>query len=755
MVSQRASTRQLPLSAIWVCAALLGGAPVAGQVSESGLAARDSAALLLDARARVRATEYEAAFELVEEALRQSRAAGDPRQEAEARLAMAFALVDAGAWRRSISWIEDTLPLIEELGRSRAAADDVSDLNAAEARMRCQLARAYNVLGNRPRARRELGLAAAVFRRLDDRLGLATVEAHFSLIEVHDGRYAAAIQAGNRSLELLPDRDHDPDETVLALQALSAIAYGQHQRQRFAEALIAYERILELGWKINDQRQMNFAYCNRAEVRWQLGDKRPVEDDLRRAIEGWEKARDRIPGTADQRAAFLAVQEAAYDRLIRFLAETSRGPEAFEVAEAFHARSFMEMLDQPSLAALGSRLPEQWKRRQELVEALGRVRLRLEAGEARQSADHRRLARLEGELQAVKARLIWHRRDLTEPPSAPNLKAIQAGLEPGEVMIAYWLTEERVLVWVVSESDIRFVQIPVPRRQIENLVEAYLEPLRAPRRAEDIALQGREEEHLASGRQLYQWLVGALPREVFSARRWIIVPDGVLHTLPFGSLVIDCADVAESETVHAAYGACRYLGLEKPLFYSSSAGALLRLRHRRQQRPVVDVRQPTLLALAPRFGSGADLDLAAGELRGLLHGRAPLAYTVDEVRRIADHFTGASIKLDDQATERHLKREASRYQLLHLATHGLVSDDHPMSSGVLLVADAGEDGLLQAHEVMGLELAADVVTLSACRTGRGQLRRGSGVVGLSRAFLAAGASSVVVSLWDVPTTARR
>jgi CHAT domain-containing protein len=78
-----------------------------------------------------------------------------------------------------------------------------------------------------------------------------------------------------------------------------------------------------------------------------------------------------------------------------------------------------------------------------------------------------------------------------------------------------------------------------------------------------------------------------------------------------------------------------------------------------------------------------------------------------------------------------------------------VRDDLPMSSGLLLAAGEGEDGLLQAHEVLGLSLAADLVTLSGCRTGRGGLRRGEGIVGLSRSFLGAGASSVVVSLWDV------
>ena len=117
--------------------------------------------------------------------------------------------------------------------------------------------------------------------------------------------------------------------------------------------------------------------------------------------------------------------------------------------------------------------------------------------------------------------------------------------------------------------------------------------------------------------------------------------------------------------------------------------------------------------------------------------------------RIGALFPTSSSWFEDEAGEGRLKQEARNYRFLHLATHGLVDDQLPMSSGLLLSADDGEDGLLQAHEVLGLELEADLVTLSACRSGRGRLQRGEGVVGLSRAFLTAGASAVVVSQWDI------
>ena len=92
--------------------------------------------------------------------------------------------------------------------------------------------------------------------------------------------------------------------------------------------------------------------------------------------------------------------------------------------------------------------------------------------------------------------------------------------------------------------------------------------------------------------------------------------------------------------------------------------------------------------------------------------------------------------------------------MLHLATHGLFNKVNPLLSGLELEADAENDGLLQVHEVLGLRLNADLVTLSACETGLGsgyfaEVPAGDDFVGMTRAFLAAGSASVVATLWDV------
>jgi len=93
--------------------------------------------------------------------------------------------------------------------------------------------------------------------------------------------------------------------------------------------------------------------------------------------------------------------------------------------------------------------------------------------------------------------------------------------------------------------------------------------------------------------------------------------------------------------------------------------------------------------------------------------------------------------------------ERPRWRAVHLACHGLVDAERPLRSSLAITPDAADDGLLEAHEILRTRIRADLVVLSACETGRGRIVAGEGLVGLSRAFMAAGAPRVVASLWKV------
>src|SRR5262249_13147264 len=122
---------------------------------------------------------------------------------------------------------------------------------------------------------------------------------------------------------------------------------------------------------------------------------------------------------------------------------------------------------------------------------------------------------------------------------------------------------------------------------------------------------------------------------------------------------------------------------------------------------------------------------------------------------------GASVRVRGEATEQRARRDSQGARFVHFATHGLLDDERPLYSALVLsrptaselAEDPYLDELLEVHEMFSLRLGAEAVVLSACQTGLGLISEGEGMVGMARALFFAGARSVIVSLWPVPDAA--
>jgi CHAT domain-containing protein len=233
---------------------------------------------------------------------------------------------------------------------------------------------------------------------------------------------------------------------------------------------------------------------------------------------------------------------------------------------------------------------------------------------------------------------------------------------------------------------------------------------------------------------------GHIPEEV---RNLIIVPDGPLHYLPFETLDLSG----------------KYLIEEFAVSYAPSAAVLAELGVRNDQEAGQHRADIALFAdpeLNPAILSKNGANSTGGWMRALYVDEglqiSPIPSSAAEARAVARYADRASeIYTGEQASERRVKSERlDRFRIIHFATHGLVSRQSPARSALVLSSgEGGEDGFLQAREIYNLRLASDLVVLSACQTARGRLLAGEGVEGLARAFLYAGARSVVASLWDV------
>jgi CHAT domain-containing protein len=208
------------------------------------------------------------------------------------------------------------------------------------------------------------------------------------------------------------------------------------------------------------------------------------------------------------------------------------------------------------------------------------------------------------------------------------------------------------------------------------------------------------------------------------------VPDGILWELPFQALQT---------------GANRYLIENVAIYYAPSLTALSEMS-RRQIRTGPE----SLLAFAnPRIDNKTFSDLK-GVVRGDV--LAPLPEAETEVKALKRIWNPNKIFIGPSAEEREFKARASNYRFIHFATHGILDDINPMYSRLLLsrdVNDANDDGLLEAREIMRMNLSAELVVLSACETAQGRVGTGEGMIGMSWAFMMAGVPTVVASQWKV------
>lgn len=311
--------------------------------------------------------------------------------------------------------------------------------------------------------------------------------------------------------------------------------------------------------------------------------------------------------------------------------------------------------------------------------------------------------------------------------SAFDVEGLRTALPDDEtLLIEYLVGNKASYAFCVSRKGILTAVLP-RAEELSPVVERYLKLVRLE---EEGAFSG-----FRGGHRLYEILLEPFAVEIERARRVIIVPDGALFDLPFETLV------KEGERPASA----RFLVEDLELSYAPSAACLLDLAGRRPARPY----DRDLLAVACPAPSRP------------MPGAPPLAHATGEVRGIAKLFAAGRRKVlsGSSATEAAVKRAVlPGTKFIHLAAHGVLDPERWGRSALLLRADAAgrEDGFLQPADISTLELDAEVVVLSACRSAEGTRVRGVGVLGLSAAFLAAGARSVVSSLWEVPdgSTAR-
>jgi len=366
------------------------------------------------------------------------------------------------------------------------------------------------------------------------------------------------------------------------------------------------------------------------------------------------------------------------------------------------------------------------------------------------------------------------------------IKAEGLPLKEEELMLEYMICEEATYIFKVKKGGVEeIIKIEKGKEEIEEVVKEFLKPfnrnyLKNCSSYIPIAGEGGkyEKEFIKKGKELYKILLEEALRGE-EGKEIIIVPDGILGALPFEVLIIEEGrgykesiyvgdkfkiSYGQSGTIIGLGRIIKNEGQKKPLFalgnpiYNKKDPRYIAYKEKKPTMIAEDISKYTYRALSTRREYGK---VTEEEKEGCEVEYNSLEETEEEIKAISRVLEVKAeppdILLGIEANEAKLRKAKLRdYKYIHFATHAdLPGKVQGIKEPFILLGqvenEGGEDGFLTLSEVMGLKLDAEVVVLSACNTGRGEAIEGEGVMNFARAFQSAGARSVVVSLWEVPS----
>ncbi len=572
--------------------------------------------------------------------------------------------------------------------------------------------------------------------------GIATSLNNIAEIYRLQARQDLALEQFRKSLQL---REEIGDRLGIS-RTLENLGRLYQDKGNYGDALEVTRRAARVAEEINAPEELWAAQESRGRALRALGRPEEARRSFLDAIATIESLRHQVAGGEQEQQSFLEGKLSPWLGMIDLLVSEHQYAEALSFAEQSKARVLLDVLEvgRPSLrkslssqerqteeekrlrlVALNSQLTRELRRDRpdpsritDLRSAIAKARLEYESLETNLYVSHPELRVQRGESSIIKAE------ELT-------------GLLPdaASALVEYVTTEDVTYLFAVTKTHdepragVRVFTVPIKRTELEKQIEKFRQQL-----------DGRDLGFRDSAHKLYDLLLKPAEALLHGKSQLVIVPDDALWELPFQALV------AEDN---------RYVIEKSAVSYVPSL-TVLREMHAKRNRSEAEAATSTLLALGnPEVGQGT-IERATFALRD--DKLTPLPEAEEEVRALG-HLYGSHnsrIYIGADAREDRVKTEAGHARILHFATHGMMNDAAPMYSNLVLAqGDKNEDGLLEAWELMQLDLKAELAVLSACETARGRVGAGEGMIGLTWALFVAGVPATVVSQWRVEAASTR
>lgn len=492
--------------------------------------------------------------------------------------------------------------------------------------------------------------------------------------------------------------------------------YQDHE-QHLKQAQAFFEEALALQQHLHDHANAWMTLAH-------LGQVYEKQQNVQQALQYYRQALDLMEnlvsaaGLQEFKISLSAQAASTYQRAILLLVRSGQIGEAFDMSEHARARAFLDLLGNLRPSAHPGVDQHLLQREQQLQLELAELQQERAALQSRQDSLEKLLT-VEQQLQHTRQQYeeLLMQIKVTHPEYAALVRVspfqselIRQALDSETTLLSYFVTPETTLAFILTRNDVQCVSLPVTQPTLQDEIHTLRQMMVA-----------NDEVHPLL-EQLYAQLFAPLASYLTTPRLGII-PHDALHYLPFAAL--------RDSNAHP-----RYLG-EKYTLFTLPGGSVLPLIPNKRLQPGKN----SLLALAnSQFAHKNSLPFTIREVQTLQRYYA----------RYYDTNVYWSDEQFKEATENRFKSLAGQHDIVHLAAHGQLEAEDPLFSSISLTPDKDNDGRVEVHELYDLNLErTKLVMLSACETHLGQRSRGDDIIGLTRAFLYAGASSVIASLWQV------
>jgi CHAT domain-containing protein len=647
--------------------------------------------------------EYSRAIEMLLATRRSCEVTGDAYHRALCQLDLAEIYLELNLSEEAREMAHEGFLQFEKLGMRYESAKALANE-----------AIAYGQQGKTEQALERFDGARKMFAREKNTVWPRLLDLYQALLLFHHGRYVEARAFCTGAAEFF-DKSVLTGKAVLSRLLLSRIAL---QLGNLTNALTAAKQAIA---KLSSLEAPILTYQSQlllAQIARRRGERAAAYAAYQKARTVLEALRTRLQGE-ELRISFVTNRMLVYEGIAELYLDPENteisANEIFSCMEAAKSRGMIEMMFQSRQSPhVRDSAPSDLRRTiSELREELNWYYHRIELEQfRREGVPRERIERLQEQARSREARLLRTLRELPSHQRDPDMldghsdfsvAELQSALPDGAALIEYYSAGDRLLAAVVTRDEIEVGSVAlVPR--VTGLLQLLRFQFAKFRLGATYADQFKESLLRATLNHLEQLHVELLtPLRIPAAiRHVIIVPHGPLHFLPF----------------HALRRGDEYLCDRYTVSYAPSA-ALFALC---QQKPALSAQSSLVLGIPDQ--------------------RAP--HILNEVQSVATLLPAADLFVGRHATAQVLRTRGAGCSLLHIATHGIYRQDNPMFSAIKL-----GDSHLSLYDLYQLRVGANLVTLSGCATGMNVVAAGDELLGLQRGLFFAGATSLLLSLWDV------